>query len=162
MYEVENIKTHIDNMILEGIEHPTEFEIITAIAFNYFKKQGCDFVVLEVGLGGRLDSTNVIKKPLVSVITSISFDHTDILGKTIEEIAYEKCGIIKKNSRVVLYPVQQDQVYQIVAKIANENNARAFIPYISEVEITDKTLEKTQFKYGELEIDLFMGGASDL
>ncbi len=73
----------------------TEFEILTAAAFLYFKEQGCDIVILETGLGGRLDSTNVIKKPLISIITSISLEHTEILGGTIEEIAKEKAGIIK-------------------------------------------------------------------
>jgi len=80
---------------------PTEFEIITAIAFVYFKSKKADYVVLEVGLGGRGDSTNIIKEPLVSVITSISFDHMDRLGNTIEKIAGEKAGIIKKGIDVV-------------------------------------------------------------
>ena len=79
----------------------TEFEIITAAALLYYKEQNCDYVVLEVGLGGRFDATNIISKPEVSVITSISYDHINILGSTIEEIAFEKCGIIKENSRVV-------------------------------------------------------------
>lgn len=79
----------------------TEFEILTVAAFLYFKEQGCDIVILETGLGGRLDSTNVIKKPLISVITSISLEHTEILGNTIEEIAKEKAGIIKPGAPVV-------------------------------------------------------------
>ena len=76
-------------------DQPTEFEIITAIAFKYFKDKGCDLVVLEVGLGGRFDATNVIEQPLLSIITGISLDHVAILGDTIEKIAYEKAGIIK-------------------------------------------------------------------
>ena len=74
----------------EGLESPTEFEVVTAVAFVWFKKIGCDAVVLEVGLGGRGDSTNIIKKPVISVITSISYDHMDRLGSTIPEIAAEK------------------------------------------------------------------------
>ena len=77
-------------------EQPTEFEIITAIAFRYFADQGCDYVVLEVGLGGRFDATNVIDSPLLSIITGISLDHVAILGDTIEKIAFEKAGIIKE------------------------------------------------------------------
>ncbi|MDY2959598.1 MAG: folylpolyglutamate synthase/dihydrofolate synthase family protein [Hornefia sp.] len=91
-----------DNMVSEGKESPTEFEIVTAIAFLFFKEKGADYVVLEVGLGGRGDSTNIVKEPLCSVITSISLDHTDRLGETVPEIAYEKAGIIKKNCPVVV------------------------------------------------------------
>lgn len=76
----------------------TEFEILTAAAFIYFKKKNVDIAILETGLGGRLDATNVIKKPLISVITSISFDHKERLGDTIEKIAFEKAGILKKGS----------------------------------------------------------------
>ena len=87
----EKIKPICDAMT----DKPTEFELITAIAFVYFSSQKCDFVVLECGLGGRLDSTNVIDTPVLSVITGIALDHTSILGDTIEKIAYEKAGIIK-------------------------------------------------------------------
>jgi dihydrofolate synthase/folylpolyglutamate synthase len=82
-------------------ETPTEFEIVTSIGLLYFASLDLDFVVLEVGLGGRGDSTNIIKSPLVSVITSISLDHTAVLGETVEKIAAEKAGIIKKGSPVV-------------------------------------------------------------
>ena len=84
-------------------ETPTEFELITAIAFAFFKKKGCDIVVLEVGLGGLLDATNVIDTPEVAVITNIGLDHTDILGNTLEEIAFNKAGIIKENGHAVIY-----------------------------------------------------------
>ncbi|MDR1797631.1 MAG: bifunctional folylpolyglutamate synthase/dihydrofolate synthase [Clostridiales Family XIII bacterium] len=90
-----------DAYVRETGESPTEFEIITAIALQYFKERGVDFTVLEVGLGGRGDSTNIIKEPLVSVITPIAFDHMDRLGGTIEEIAAEKAGIIKPGCPVV-------------------------------------------------------------
>lgn len=79
----------------------TEFEILTAAAFIYFKKKNVDIAILETGLGGRLDATNVIKKPLISVITSISFDHKERLGDTIEKIAYEKAGVFKNGSKCV-------------------------------------------------------------
>ena len=74
-------------------DKPTEFELITAIAFEFFRKHQCDVVVLEVGLGGRLDSTNIINTPCLSVITGISLDHTAFLGDTVEKIAAEKAGI---------------------------------------------------------------------
>ena len=81
----------------------TFFETTTAMALSYFKSKDVDFAVIETGLGGRLDSTNVIK-PLVSVITSISLDHMDLLGETVEKIAYEKAGIIKKNTPLIIGP----------------------------------------------------------
>ena len=81
---------------------PTEFELITAIALEYFRRRACDIVVLEVGMGGRLDSTNIIKTPVLSVITEISLDHTAMLGDTVEAIAAEKAGIIKPGIPVVV------------------------------------------------------------
>lgn len=84
-------------------DQPTEFEIITAMAFLYFKQQQCDVVVLEVGLGGRLDATNIIKPPIVAVICNIGLEHTEILGDTLEKIAKEKAGIIKERTTTVLY-----------------------------------------------------------
>ena len=84
-------------------ETPTEFELITAIAFEFFKRRKCDIIVLEVGLGGLLDATNVISTPEVAVITNIGLDHTDILGNTLEEIAFNKAGIIKENGHAVIY-----------------------------------------------------------
>ncbi len=82
--------------------HPTMFDYCLAMAMLYFKEQGCRLVVLETGLGGRLDSTNVIDAPLVSVITKIGYDHTNVLGETLAEIAAEKAGILKAGTRVVL------------------------------------------------------------
>lgn len=96
---VEYLKPHIDSATLSdrhGI--PSYFELILAIALLYFKKEKCEYLVLEVGLGGRYDATNIIKNPLVTAITNISLDHTQVLGDTKEKIAYDKAGIIKKGS----------------------------------------------------------------
>ena len=82
-------------------EHPTEFELVSCVAFQYFAWQKCDVVVLEVGMGGELDSTNVIDPPLVSVITNIGLDHTEVLGDTLEKIASAKAGIIKSGPTVI-------------------------------------------------------------
>ena len=84
-------------------EKPTEFELVTAIGFEYFLRQTCDIVVLEVGMGGALDSTNVIETPEVAVITNIGLDHTDYLGDTVEKIAETKAGIFKENGHAVVY-----------------------------------------------------------
>ena len=85
-------------------DHPTEFELVTAIGLEYFKRKGCDMVVLEVGMGGALDSTNVIPVPEVAVITNIGLDHTAFLGNTLEEIAETKAGIFKEGGSAVIYP----------------------------------------------------------
>lgn len=117
------IKSVIDELEAEGFPAPTEFEVITAMAFLYFNKKKCDIVVLEVGLGGRFDSTNIIENPLVSVICSIGFDHMQYLGKTLGDIAFEKCGIIKEGRPVVNYPYQKKEARETVERIAIERNS---------------------------------------
>lgn len=104
---------------------PTEFELMTAVAFLYFKKQQCDVVVAEVGLGGRLDSTNVITTVEASVITPIAFDHCAILGNTLGEIAFEKAGIIKRNVPVVSAP-QKPEARKVIEKVASEKESTLF------------------------------------
>lgn len=98
------VKEAIKVMVAEGHNHPTEFEVVTAIGFLYFQKMACDVVVLEVGMGGRLDATNVIERSLISVITPLDFDHMQFLGDTIDKIAYEKAGIIKAGGVTVIHP----------------------------------------------------------
>ncbi|MBR5230588.1 MAG: bifunctional folylpolyglutamate synthase/dihydrofolate synthase [Firmicutes bacterium] len=145
-----------------GDQSPTEFEVITALAFLYFKEKGCDFVVLEVGLGGRGDSTNVVEKPLVSVIVSISFDHTDRLGNTIAEIAAEKAGIIKKGCPVVTSCTDEDAL-KVIKAAAEENQCMYLetrnVPYNISEEILsgykfDVTIQGTEFK----DIEISMSG----
>lgn len=99
----DRVEEAVSGMLSNGEEHPTEFELVTALAFLYFKEKNCDFVVLETGLGGRLDSTNIIEKPVATIITALGYDHMDLLGSSMREIAGEKAGIIKKNSPVFLY-----------------------------------------------------------
>jgi dihydrofolate synthase/folylpolyglutamate synthase len=101
----------------------TYFEVLTVLAFAYFKKKQVDFQVLEVGLGGRLDATNVVTKPVVCIITSISLDHTQILGNTLGEIAREKAGIIKQGSWVVLSP-QPEEAASVISDICREKEAK--------------------------------------
>ena len=104
-------------------DRPTEFELITAIAFEYFKREGCEIVVLEAGMGGRLDSTNVIRNPLLSVITGIALDHTAFLGDTVEKIAVEKAGIIKDGAPVLLGG-EDTRVKKTVEPIALERGSK--------------------------------------
>lgn len=101
---------------------PTHFEVVTALALSYFREKKCDFVVLEVGLGGRLDATNVISAPEAAVITSIDYDHTDVLGNTLEEIAFEKAGIIKECD--VITPFAQPEVMRVFESVCAERGAR--------------------------------------
>lgn len=103
-------------------DKPTEFELITAVAFEFFKRHKCDVVILEVGLGGRLDSTNVIKDPLLSIITGIDFDHVSLLGNTIQEIAAEKAGIIKDGCPC-LYGGAENAAYRTIRAIADKRQA---------------------------------------
>jgi len=115
----------VDEITGMGLDSPTEFEVITAIAFVYFRKKKADYVVLEVGLGGRGDSTNIIKEPLISIIASISFDHMDRLGNTLEQIAGEKAGIIKEGIPVVSN-VDDSGAAKVIARKAYELNARLY------------------------------------
>lgn len=117
---MDKLKIAVDKVVEEGLSHPTEFEIITTLMFLYFSEEKVDYAVVEVGLGGRLDSTNVIT-PLVSVITSISKDHTNILGNTLKEIAGEKAGIIKEGVPVVIYP-QADEALEAIKNKVKEKN----------------------------------------
>ena len=100
---------------------PTQFEIWTAAAFLYFKEKKCDIVVLETGLGGRLDATNIIDAPKLCLVTKIDIDHTEYLGDTIEKIAAEKAGIIKKGT-VVITTRQQEQAHLVLENTAKEKN----------------------------------------
>ncbi|WP_242824181.1 bifunctional folylpolyglutamate synthase/dihydrofolate synthase [[Clostridium] dakarense] len=130
------IREKIEQMVSEGYSYPTEFEIVTTMAFYYYCEQNVDFVALEVGLGGRYDATNIIKKSEVSVICSISLDHVNILGDTIAKIAYEKGGIIKENGIAIVYD-QGDEAKDVIKKICEEKNAK----YI-EVKFDDINIKK--------------------
>lgn len=148
----ELVKNKIDIMLSEGYDHPTEFEVVTAIGFKYFQEQNIDFLVLEVGLGGRFDATNVVKKPLVSVITSISYDHMDYLGDTLEKIAYEKAGIIKAGAPVVIYP-QADNIINVVKNAAIEKNTAVYEASINNIEKIKSDITGQWFSY--LKDDVF-------
>ncbi|MFY9612616.1 MAG: folylpolyglutamate synthase/dihydrofolate synthase family protein [Tissierellaceae bacterium] len=140
------VKEAADKMLELGFEHPTTFEIITAIGFIYFKSQGVDYVVLEVGLGGRFDSTNIIKTSLASVITSIDYDHIKELGDTLGEIAYQKAGIIKENGIVISYE-QDKEAAQVIEDVARGLKAQLYISENSNIEIVDESHKGNVFNY---------------
>lgn len=147
------IKPYINKVKEEGYGHPTEFEMITVLMLLYFEREKIDFGVVEVGLGGRLDSTNVII-PIVSVITSISFDHTNLLGNNLREIAGEKCGIIKRNIPTIVFP-QQEEVMDVVIKKCEKENSKLYIVNFNDAQLLDivkgdKTFQKVKIK-GEKE-----------
>lgn len=121
---LEEVKCAVEKVIKEGYDHPTEFEILTALTFLYFYNEKVDYGVIEVGLGGRMDSTNVLN-PIVSVITSISLDHMHILGDTLGKIAYEKAGIIKEEIPVVLYP-QKQEAEDVILEKAKEKHSKIY------------------------------------
>lgn len=119
---ITEVSKAVEKVVELGYSNPTEFEIITCAGFLYFYNNNVDFAVVEVGLGGRLDSTNVIT-PILSIIASISLDHTLILGDTIEKIAYEKAGIVKPGIPVVMFP-QQKQSEEVIDKICRERKCK--------------------------------------
>ncbi len=129
-----------DEMVAEGHDSPTEFEVVTAVALVYFSQKNADYVVLETGLGGRGDSTNVIDKPLVSIITSIDYDHMERLGYSLEEIAAEKAGIIKENVPVVVN-VAHEEALKVIAKKSYEKNAPLTDVSRMKMEVKDTSLE---------------------
>ena len=127
----------------EGLLSPTEFDVVTAIAFMFFKDKNVDYVVLEVGLGGRGDSTNVIKNPLVTAITSISYDHMDRLGNTLGEIAFEKAGIIKKAP--VVTGIMPKEAMDVISAKAIDNGAPLYKTEIEDYNIVEENLEGSCF-----------------
>ncbi len=143
------VKVSVDKMLEMGENHPTEFEIVTAVAFEYYYRKNCDIVVLEVGLGGRFDSTNIINTPELAVITTISYDHTDILGKTLPEIAYEKAGIIKQGGDVILYE-QSTEVEQVFEKACTERSANLYKTLLSDIELNEYSIDGQSFSLGML------------
>ena len=128
-----------EEMVAEGDDSPTEFEVVTAVALLYFAEKEADIVILEVGLGGKGDSTNVVDKPLICAICSVSYDHMDRLGNTIEEIAADKAGIIKP-SVPVISNVDNHAAAAVIARTAYEKESRLYDISDIKPEIFDKSL----------------------
>ena len=148
----EYIKPFADSM---KDDPPTEFELITALAMEYFARENCDIVVLEVGMGGELDSTNVIDTPEAAVIMAIDLDHTSFLGSTVEEVAQAKAGIIKKAGDVITYE-QQKSVEEVFRQKCLEVNATlqsADFSYLSNIRTS---LDYVTFDYRDFK-DINLG-----
>ena len=134
----------------------TFFETTTALALDYFNKNSVDFAIVETGLGGRLDSTNVIS-PIVCGISAISLDHTDILGDTLEKISKEKAGIIKKRIPVATFE-QKSQILQVIDNTCREKNTSLEIIQNDEIIISKVDEKGTHFHYSDLDIELPLFG----
>lgn len=145
----EQVKTACDEMLAEGLSQPTPFEIETALGFLYFKEKKCDIVVLETGMGGLLDATNVVRNTILAVLTSVSMDHMKFLGKTLSEIAYQKAGILKAGCRAVSIR-QEKEVMEVIEKRAAELDCPLTVAEPSKVSGVKYGLEKQRFTYGNL------------
>lgn len=124
----EKVLDAIDAIEAEGGEKPVEFEAVTALAFLWFAREKCDLVVLETGLGGRCDATNVVPQKLVAAITKIGYDHMEVLGDTLDKIAAEKAGIIKEGTVVVNYPDQPAEAMGPILTAAAEAHTSIITP----------------------------------
>lgn len=143
-------------------ETVTEFEFITALALDWFARRGCDFVVLEVGLGGRMDATNVIGVPEAAAIASISLDHTAVLGDTLEQIAFEKAGIIKPGGAVALYADNPACVVREISEICAERGAKLRIADESRLHMRGTSLAGTEFTWDGLPLTTPFTGAHQI
>ena len=137
---------------------PTEFELVTVLGLTWFAEAGCDIAVLEVGLGGRLDATNIIPPPLVAVITRIDYDHTAILGDTLAAIAGEKCGILKRGSTVICYPDQEEEALAVIRRRAKEEDDPLICPDRTVLSVLSADLTGSRIVYRGLEIFIPLPG----
>ena len=154
--QMERISAAIKEMLENGLQHPTTFEIETAMSFLYFLEQQCSVVVLEVGMGGALDATNVIDQSLCSVVTSISMDHMQFLGNDIETITKEKAAILKNNGLAVCYDYENDRIEEaergkriasIIQMTAKEKNVIVAWADFKEIKSEEHSLQGIVFSY---------------
>lgn len=143
----ERVKRCCDDMTAEGLQQPTSFEVETALGFLYFAEKRCDLVVMETGMGGLLDSTNLVETTILAVLTSISMDHMQFLGKTLEEIAVQKAGILKEGCAAVSAG-QKDGAMSVIASRAKELNCRLSVVQQDKITRVKYGLERQKFSYG--------------
>ncbi len=155
---VTRIAEVIDEIVKEGKPHPSVFEIETAAAFLYFRDEKCDLVLMEVGMGGDLDATNIISTTVLSILVSISMDHTAFLGNTLGEIAEKKAGIIKPNSHMVTVK-QQPEAEAVIRRICAEQN----VPYEAadqdSAEVLEASITGQTFLYKGEKYTISLAGA---
>lgn len=153
---VEKIKPCVENSPLRN--DFSQFEITQAIGFCYFAEEKCDVVVLETGLGGRLDSTNIIRKPLVTLIGSVALEHTAILGDTLEKIATQKAGIIKSGCPCVLSAGNDMRVVKVVREYAMDMQAQLCIPNLNLCRVSEMGIFGSKFSYKGVNYSISMQG----
>ena len=151
------VKKAVEQMEKEQKELPTAFEIETVIAFLYFLEEKADIVILETGMGGREDATNVVSKPLCTVFASIGMDHMQFLGDTIEQIAFEKAGIMKDGCPAVSYP-NKSEVVHVLKQQAGLHNVKLDIVKKDDIQILSETLEGNVFCYKGITYRIQMSG----
>ena len=143
---VEIVQQTVDEMVRENLPHPTFFEYIFAVGMVIFAREQVEYAVVETGLGGRLDATNVVEHPILTVITSVSLEHTEILGDTISLIAAEKAGILKPGVPVV-YDATEDEASVVIEKRAEELHCPKFPVRPEKIKILLNTGKKIDFSY---------------
>ncbi len=142
----ERARQAAEEMRQEGLPHPTFFEFVFAMGMDLFARWGVEYAVIETGLGGRLDATNILRRPILTVITSISLEHTDILGDTIRQIAFEKAGIIKERVPVV-YDASNPEAEKVILERAAKLGCRVFPVCFDKVKILLNTGKMIDFSY---------------
>ena len=145
-FYMEKIKNVAEEMVKDGLSHPTMFEIETALSFLYFLDKKVDVVLLETGMGGRLDATNVVKKPIATVIASIGMDHMQFLGDTLEKIASEKAGIIKEGCPVISYD-NTKEVNEVIKNKAKQMHAKVTFVNSTGIRVLQESLNGESFSY---------------
>lgn len=145
-FYMEKIKNVAEEMVKDGLSHPTMFEIETALSFLYFLDKKVDVVLLETGMGGRLDATNVVKKPIATVIASIGMDHMQFLGDTLEKIASEKAGIIKEGCPVISYD-NTKEVNEVIKNKAKQMHAKVTFVNSARIRVLQESLNGESFSY---------------
>lgn len=145
-FYMEKIKNVAEEMVKDGLSHPTMFEIETALNFLYFLDKKVDVVLLETGMGGRLDATNVVKKPIATVIASIGMDHMQFLGDTLEKIASEKAGIIKEGCPVISYD-NTKEVNEVIKNKAKQMHAKVTFVNSAGIRVLQESLNGESFSY---------------
>lgn len=143
----------------EGGEPPVEFEAVTAVALLWFAREKCDLVVLETGLGGRYDATNVVPHTLVAAITRIGYDHTELLGDTLDKIAAEKAGIIKEGCAVVCYPEQPPEAMSPILTAAAQAHTSILTPEMDDIRLLPGKRLENRVDYGGYQAALGLIGA---
>ena len=145
-FYMEKIKNVAEEMVKDGLSHPTMIEIETALSFLYFLDKKVDVVLLETGMGGRLDATNVVKKPIATVIASIGMDHMQFLGDTLEKIASEKAGIIKEGCPVISYD-NTKEVNEVIKNKAKQMHAKVTFVNSAGIRVLQESLNGESFSY---------------